>query len=208
MAAKTAGLPGARAPRAIGGARGAFCRDMTAWRQQIRVLVFTLVGLAVLVLNPVFGVLGGPRFGAEELRSAIEGTWRLTVRGEGGTAQTVTFRLAQGREVEGGHASAHALIRPAAACGGRTLVRTAGACLDVTRMPLEVTLIADRGERRQAEAGELLVVGETFDRADLEVRVDDLRVSAQVAPDGEVRSVSSLGDAGRALPSTLVRIAR
>ena len=70
-----------------------------------------MVGLAVLVLNPVFGVLGGPRFGAEELRAAVEGTWRLTVRGEDGAARTVTFRIAQGREVEGGHASAHALIR-------------------------------------------------------------------------------------------------
>jgi hypothetical protein len=173
---------------------------MAAARRQLRVLVLAVVGLAALVLSPVFGVLGGPSFGAEALRAAVEGTWRLTVRGEGGAAQTVTFRLAQGPEqgsgVEGGHASAHALIRPA------------GACMDETRMPLEVTRIADRGERRQAEAGELLVFGETFDRADLEVRVADLRVSARVTPAGEVQSVSSLGDAGRELPSTLVRIGR
>lgn len=181
---------------------------MAASRRRIRVLVFTVVGLAALVLNPVFGVLGGPRFGAEELRAAVEGTWRLTVRGEGGAAQTLTFRLAQSREVEGGQASARSLIRPAAACGRRTLVRTAGACRNTTRMPLEVIWIADREERRPAETGELMVVGETFDWADLEVRVADLRVSARVTPAGEVRSVSSLGDAGRELPSTLVRIAR
>jgi hypothetical protein len=181
---------------------------MTTSRQLSRLLIFTVVGLAVLVLNPVFGVLGRPSFGAEELRAAVEGTWRLTVRGGEGAAQTVTFRLAQGSKVEGEHASAHALVRPAAACGDRTLVKTAGACRDVTRMPLEVTLIADRDERRQAEAGELMVVGGSFDWADLQVRVAELQVSARVTPAGEVRSVSSLGDAGRELPSTLVRIAR
>jgi hypothetical protein len=120
----------------------------------------------------------------------------------------VTFRLAQGDEVEGGDASARALIRPAAACGHRTLIKSAGACKDGTRMPLEVTLIAEGGEQRQAEAGELLVFGTSFDQALLRVRVAELQVSASVTPAGEVREVSSFGDAGRELPSTLVRIAR
>lgn len=177
-------------------------------RRWIRIGLFTVVGLAVLVLNPVFGVLAGPNFGADELRAAVEGTWRLTVRGEGGAARTVTFRLTQGSEVEGEHASAHGLIRPAGACGQRTLVRSAGACMDVTRMPLEVTLIADGGERRQAKAGELWVIGTRFEGAGLEVRVAELRVSASLSPAGDVQSVSSLGDAGHELPSTLVRIAR
>jgi hypothetical protein len=182
---------------------------MATSRRRIRIGVFTVVGLAVLVLNPVFGVLAGPSFGAEELRAAVEGTWQLTVRGEVGAARTVTFRLAQGSEVEGGHASARALIRPAAACGHRTLIKSAGACKYGTRMPLEVTLIAEGGERRQAEAGELLVFGTRFDQGLLRVPVAELEVSASVTPAGEVRSaVSSLGDAGRALHSTLVRIAR
>lgn len=166
-----------------------------------------MVGVAVLVLNPVFGVLGRPSFGAEELRAAVEGTWRLTVRGEDG-ARTVTFRLAQGSEVEGGHASAHALVRPAAACGHRTLIKSAGACKYSTRMPLEVTLIAEGGEQRQAEASEAVVFGTRFDQAFLQVSVAELWVEASVTPAGEVRSVSSLGDAGRALSWTLVRIAR
>jgi hypothetical protein len=185
-----------------------YSRTMATSRRRIRIGVLTVVGVAVLVLNPVFGVLDRPSFGAEELRAAIEGTWRLTVRDEDGAERTVTFRLAQGSEVEGGHASARALVRPAAACGRRTLVKSAGACRDHTWMPLEVTLIAEGGERPQAETGELLVFGTRFDHALLEVSVAELRVSASVTPAGEVRSVSSLGDAGRALSSTLVRIAR
>lgn len=181
---------------------------MATPRWQIRIGVCAVVGLAVLVLNPVFGVLAGTSFGADELRAAVEGTWRLTVRGDDGAARTVTFRIAQGSEVEGGHASARALIRPAAACGRRTLVKSAGACLDETRMPLEVTLLADGGQRREAEAGEFWVIGTRFDQARLSVRVAEFRVSARVTPAGEAQSVSSSDDTGRELPSTLVRIAR
>jgi hypothetical protein len=177
-------------------------------RRRILIGVCTVVGLAVLVLSPMVDLIPRPNFGADELRAAVEGTWQLTVRGEDGTARTVTFRLVQGSEVEGGHASAHALIRPAAACGRRTLVRSAGACKDTTRMPLEVTRIADGGERREAEAGELMVFGTRFDHALLSVRVAELQVSASVTPAGEVGQVSSSGDAGQEFPSTLVRIAR
>ncbi|HEX8112363.1 MAG TPA: hypothetical protein VF516_31745 [Kofleriaceae bacterium] len=176
-------------------------------RQLIRMLA-VVVGLAVMVFNPEYGVFSGPSFGAAELRAAVEGTWRLTVRGEDGTSRSVTFRLAQGSEVEGKHAAVHALVRPAAACGRRSLVKPAGACVDVTRMPLEVTLVADGGERRQAEPGEFVVDGSAFHQGELEVRVAELRVRASVTPAGEVQDVSSVGPARRALPSTLVRIAR
>lgn len=197
-----------RAARTPWGNAACYSRTMATSRRLIRIGVLTVVGLAVLVLNPVFGVFAGPSFGAEELRAAVEGTWRLTVQAEDGTARAVTFRLAQGSEVEGGHASAHALVRPAAACGRRTLVKSAGACLDETRMPLEVTRIADGGERRQADAGEVTVIGTRFDRAELRVRVAEIQVSASVTPAGEVQRVSSAGDARRELASTLVRIAR
>ena len=166
------------------------------------------VAVAVLVLNPVFGVFSEPGFGAEELRAAVEGTWRLTVRGADGSEQAVMFRLAQGSEVEGGQSSARALVRPAAACGTRTLVRTAGACGDVTRMPLEVRLIAQGVARRQAEPGEFVVLGTEFRDGQLRVTVGDVRLSAGVTARGEVVGVSSHGTAGRELASTLARIAR
>jgi hypothetical protein len=181
---------------------------MARSRRLILIGVCTVVGLAVLVLSPMIDLVPRPNFGADELRAAVEGTWRLTVRDENGAEGTVTFRLAQGSEVEGEHASAHTLIRPAAACGRRTLVRSAGACKDITRMPLEVTLIADGGERRQAGAGEITVVGTTFAEADLRVRVPHVWVSASVTPAGEARSVSSSGELGQEFSSTLERIAR
>ena len=56
--------------------------------------------------------------------------------------------------------------------------------------------------------GELRVIGTRFDHALLRVRVAELRVSANVTPAGEVRQISTSGDAGRGLPSTLMRIAR
>jgi hypothetical protein len=36
--------------------------------------------IAVLVLDPGVRVLGGPSFGADDLRAAVDGTGRLTVR--------------------------------------------------------------------------------------------------------------------------------
>jgi hypothetical protein len=76
------------------------------------------------------------------------------------------------------------------------------------RIRIAVPLIADGGERRQAEGGELTVLRTRFDRAALRVRVAELRVSATVTRAGEARHLSSSWDAGRALPSTRVRIAR
>jgi hypothetical protein len=115
---------------------------------------------------------------------------------------------AQGSEAEGGHASARALVRPAAACGTRSLVKTAGPCVDAIRMPLEVTLIAEGGERRQAEPGSSWLAAASFHLGELRIHAAEVRVSARVTPDGEARDVSSHGATGRELPSTLGRIAR
>src|SRR5262249_39398906 len=145
----------------------------------------------------------GPSFGAAELRAAVEGTWRLTVRGEDGTEQTVTFRLAQGSEAEGGHASARALVRPAAAGGTRSRVRRAGACMDVTRMRVEVTRIAEGGEPQRVEPGEFMVFGNEFHLGELRISIAEVHVSARVTPGGEARDVSSYGVARRELRSAL-----
>lgn len=181
---------------------------MAATSRRIQWIVTGAVAVAVLVLNPVSGVLSGPRFGAAELRAAVEGTWRLTVEGQGGENQTVTFRLAQGTAADLRQARAPGLVREAAACGGRSLVRSAGACMDETRMPLEVTLIAEGGEQRRTKPGEFRAAGDEFRGGELEVAVAEVQLRARVAPGGEVQWVSSYGAAGKPLPSTLVRIAR
>src|ERR1041384_1083901 len=75
--AKTAGAA-VGAARNKGASATRYRRTMATSRRRIRIGVLTVVGVAVLVLNPVFGVLGRPSFGAEELRVAVEGTWQLT----------------------------------------------------------------------------------------------------------------------------------
>jgi hypothetical protein len=162
----------------------------------------------VLIFNPLFG-LGAeePHFGAAELRAAVEGTWRLTVRTADGLELTMPFIIAQGSAVAGTHASTRALVQPAAACGTRTLVRPAGACADETHMPLEVTLILPGGWLRQ-EPGQLFVEGTRFRYGYLSVHLANLRVDATIQPDGGVHSVRSTSDAYPGLSSTLVRISR
>jgi hypothetical protein len=115
------------------------------------------VAAVVLVCNPLFG-LGAeePHFGAKELRAAVEGTRRLTLRTVDGAEQTIAFTIVQGGPAAGTHASNRALVQPAAACGTRTLVKPAGACVDETYMPLEVTLLVPWARQRQ-EPGQLMV---------------------------------------------------
>jgi len=180
---------------------------MAASRRLVRFVSVGTLGLAVLVLNPVFGVFSGPSFGADELRAAVEGTWRLTVATGEGAERTVTFALVQGAKPV--HAGAErTLVRSAAACGSRSLVRTAGACMDTTEMPLEVTLLADGARRPQPEPGELMVIGTRFEQGRLRVAVAELQVTATITPSGEAIGAASEADDGRGLRSTLVRIAR
>jgi hypothetical protein len=166
------------------------------------------VAAAVLVCNPLFG-LGAeePHFGAKELRAAVEGTWRLTLRTVDGAEQTIAFTIAQGGPAAGTHASNRALVQLAAACGTRTLVKPAGACADETYMPLEVTLLVPWARPRQ-EPGQLMVEGTRFQYGYLSISLASLRVGATILPDGGVHSVRSYSDAYPGLSSTLVRISR
>lgn len=181
---------------------------MAAARPRFHRVASWAVAAAVLVLDPLFG-LGAeePHFGAAELRAAVEGTWRLTVRMADGTEEGIAFTIAQGSAVTGTHASNRALVRPAAACGTRTLVKPAGACADETYMPLEVTMLVPWARQRQ-EPGQLMVEGTRFQRGTLSVSLASLRVNATILPDGRVHAVSSTSDDYPGLSSTLVRISR
>jgi hypothetical protein len=181
---------------------------MAVSRRFIRFVVVGVLGVSVLVLSPMllFDRLSY-HFGADELRAAVEGTWVWSVTPEGGPAETLTFRLAQGHDAPKGHA-ARSLVRSADACGNRSLVRTAGACIDTTDMPLEVTVIADGPRRGEAARGELMVAGTRFESGSLTVRIGELSLYANVTPQGKVESLDSQrGDRVR-VSSTLVRIAR
>jgi hypothetical protein len=160
-------------------------------------LLVGLIALAALVLNPWFGVTATRfEFGADEMRTAVEGTWQLTVSPPGEAPHTVTFTITQGSKEVDRHA-ARELIRSAHACGDRSLVREAAACMEATRMPLQVS------RTEKPTQGELTVYGTTFKSAQLDltnVGEHTPWLYAQLAPDGSVLAVNSYG-----LRATLVR---
>jgi hypothetical protein len=116
----------------------------------------------------------------------------------------VTFTLAQGSAVRQEHA-ARTLVRAADACGGRSLVKPAGACLDTTTMPLEVRLAA-AGAAPPVGAGELYVFGTQFRNGQLELEVGDIHVKAVVTPLGVIDQLSSYRGHSE-LRSRLARVA-
>lgn len=172
----------------------------------IRGLVIAAVGLAVLVLDPTFGLADDATFGAKELRAVLEGTWQLTLTPADGPEQTLTFTLAQGSKLAERHAE-RSLIPSAHACANRTLVRSAGACAAVTRMPLDVTLIADGERQLQDEPGEFSVEGNDFVVGYLRFRIGAVRVDAYVTRQDKVKHLQVSVD-HHGVPSTLARTAR
>jgi hypothetical protein len=166
---------------------------MALSRRSVLVMVAVVVGGAVLVLSPLYWLFGGPdfEFDATQMRAAVEGTW--------------TLKLAQSGELQQRDASSRSLVRSAAACGKRSLVKPAGACLDETDMPLDVTLLTDSGSQRVAR-GAFVVVGTRFKVGYLDLSVREINVSARVTPLGDIEEVSSQSSAGP-LRATLVRIA-
>jgi len=156
--------------------------------------------LAVFLLNPnlACGVAESEyHYGAPEMRAAVEGDWTFTFTPPDGSSTQVTLHLEQAatpisNRVPGDSGS---LVRSAQACGTRTLIKGAGACLDVTQMPLTVTYVA--GDPALAAPGTRLsgiftVYGLEFTggRVALAVGpVDDLYVDLDA--DGSVRSASA-----------------
>lgn len=172
-------------------------------------LVVILLGLAALVLNPFVACSHEPpwRFGANELRAAIEGTWTVTVpaRGPDDPALTYTVHIRQGDgSTRDQRASASSLVTPAAACGDRSFVRTAAACMDRTEMPLDVQIVAGplRGETR----GALEVVGRSFLHGRVELTLGASRLTALVSPEGDTSEVMFF-HAGSDRRAALVRVA-
>jgi hypothetical protein len=154
-----------------------------------------LLPIAFFFLNPGFAC--GPaepqyKYGADEMRAAVEGTWSFTIMPEGASAPIqVTVELEQAATAPGAQAAApgRALVRPAYACGSRTLVKSANACIDSSVMPLTVTYVAgDPSFANAALSGTFTVNGTELVTAvtDLELVIGDYHIQSEVSPRGNL----------------------
>lgn len=158
------------------------------------VVTGTVLSLAFLA-NCDFIMGSDWKYGEAEMRSAVEGTWKLT-RASG---ESVTLIAKQGVAVK--H-SDRGFVKSAAACGTRSFVKQAAACSDVTRMPLEIT-----ADGHKIEGAELVVGSTTFTTGMLRFTLDNAAVDAQVDPTGAV-SRAEMYVPGKEEKITLQRVAR
>jgi hypothetical protein len=149
-----------------------------------------LVPVAFFFLNPGVGCGSDePQFdyGATEMRAAIEGDWSFTITSDAGAVTQVTVHVDQASATSGAAARApgRALVRAAYACGTRTLVKSAQACVDVTEMPLAVTYVSgDDAFATAALSGTFGVVGLSFAYGgDLVLNIGPYQIVSQVKPD-------------------------
>ena len=93
-------------------------------------------------------------------------------------------------------------VRSAYACGGRTLVRSAGACLDESKMPLDVSFVSGEPSLGTMLSGTFMVPSTIFDYGDLTVTVGPYQITAHVNSDGSLGfSSAMLGSGAGALLS-------
>jgi hypothetical protein len=127
------------------------------------------------------------QYGAAEMRAAVEGNWTMTVTPDGEVAHTYSFRLVQQKAQTAAAGKPRAgLVRAAYACGTRTLVASASACVDVTEMPLAVVDV--QYATNSPPTATLEVPGLVFALGWLSLSIDGHAVSADLLPDGTVQS--------------------
>ena len=132
------------------------------------------LGLAAFLLNPA-ACEPDFEYGAAEMLAAVEGSWRVTIQPATGPAQAFTIRLEQAAAVartglpgDGSWLGG----RTARACGTRTLVKGAGACITATEMPLTGQVLeGDDALRTASVTGNLTVLSRVFVSGALSVRV-------------------------------------
>jgi len=149
-----------------------------------------LVPVALFFLNPALACGGDEpefQYGAAEMRAAVEGTWVLTVSLSGGASQTLTVAIEQDTKspAQASHLRARGLLRAAQACGTRSLVKSAGACVDLSQMPLKVTMVSgDAAFQGAALSGMFTVYGLAFSQGEVNLAIADARVFFTLSADG------------------------
>jgi hypothetical protein len=180
----------------------------------MKTFTLAMVGLGALVLNPFYACGGGPsfRYSEQEMRAAIEGTWKVTAPASAaGPARELTVSIAQARKPR--HASAaRGLITPADACGKRALIREASACTDDSEMPLEIRWAAapSAAQAAAAEGGVFLVMGVGGEwgegrltlsgSAALTAQLSQQGVASEVKLDGKAAMMERIAKAEQAPP--------
>lgn len=163
-------------------------------RKPLTALMFAMtVGMLVLVVDvvgPLFGYENW-RYGEDEMRAAVEGTWELTIAEPDGT--TKTWKLGIRQRGTAARAERDGWIRSAAACGDRTFVRSAHACITASSMPIEIAVL-ERPDTPPV-SGEFYVNGTTFKRGHLTMHLGSdqqrLHVGASIDPTGKVLELSA-----------------
>jgi hypothetical protein len=164
-----------------------------------------LLPLAAFLLNPNLACSDEPQFqyGAAEMRAAVEGDWSLTLTLESG-ALPVTIHVEQAATAPLATAGAQPrgpLLRPAHACGTRTLVKGAGACGDQSVMPLAVTYVSgDAAFASVPMSGQFMVYGLLFGTGDMTLTIGTYVVVVPVNADG------SFGDPRLSPPTSLASV--
>jgi hypothetical protein len=157
-----------------------------------------LIGVAIIVVlvavNPMFRmVVHDYSYSETDMRHAVEGTWTLTPEHRAPIHFTATERSM--------HAAREGLIRSAGACGERSFVHTAGACMDFSTLDLAIA-----STDIPIHQGTFHVYDLDFHFGILELDANQsFQLSANVAPDGRVTSVALRLD-GKPVPATLVRM--
>lgn len=158
----------------------------------IRTFIIVTVLIAIVALNPMFGC---DRFSYNEtdMKRVIEGHWKLTLENRDLEMTIRESRMAKR------HASRDGMFNSAGACGSRSFVNTADACIDDTEMAVDVAIgtVVNHGTFR--------VFGTSFERGTLEVEVDRIYVSAHFDSHGDVLDVLAT-DHGNQVTAQLARL--
>ena len=141
-------------------------------------LITAALGLSALIFNPFYACnILGYTYAAPEMKAAVEGTWTLTT-----PDRSYVFHVEQAKGTQ--RYSNRSMVPSAHACGSRTFVASASACIDSTTMPVVVTSSGETTE------GVFSVSGKTFVQGDLVIEVAGQRVEAIVKPDGTATTES------------------
>jgi hypothetical protein len=173
------------------------------------------LALLAFFLNPGFACSPSDepefKYGEAEMKAAVEGTWLLTLRATDGTLSETTLQIAESSKAQAflsptapGGSHGTGLIRSAAACGTRTIVKSAGACIDMSQMPLDVAFVSGSPRFQGVPiTGTLRVDSLIFTQGTLNLGLGDVSVWATIAPDGTT-SVPS----GGTIDATVVSLVR